>query len=403
MHNLGTVYRFEVTRALKKKSFWILALGFPVIVGVIFAVIYFSNRATSDVANKLKDQSFSIEYTDESGLVKPSIASQIKAQPVTDKAAAIDQVKTGKLDAYFYYPKDLATEKPEVYGKDVGLFDNGRYQGVAEALLQQSVDSDVSASVRTVLGGGLSFTSTTYRDGQEYNGFMQMIVPGAFLILFYFIIAFFGNQMLTTTTEEKENRVIEMILTTIKADTLILGKILSLFTLIVIQLVTVIVPVLIIYFGFGDKLNLPNIDLAHLPFDAVRISIGAVIFLLSLALFTGLLVAIGAATPTIKEAGGFFGLVMMLIFGPLYAATLFISAPDSPIVQFLSLFPFTAPIPLLLRNAVGNLTTPEALLGMGILLVTAVIVFMTAVRLFRFGALEYSRKLSLKEVFARKN
>ena len=402
MHNLGTVYRFEVARTLKKKSFWILALGFPVIIAVIFAIIYFSNRTTSDIESKLKDQTFSIQYTDESGLIRPSIAKEAKAREIVDKNAGIQAVKSGSLDAYFYYPKDITKQKPEVYGKDVGLFDNGRYESVAQALLQQSVGDDVSGSVKLVLGGKMSFASTTYRDGQEYNGFMQLIAPGAFLLLFYFIIAFFGNQMLTSTTEEKENRVIEMILTTIRADTLILGKILSIFTLVIIQLVTIVLPVLVLYFSFGDRLHLPNIDLANISFDAVRMTVGAIIFALSLALFTGLLVAIGAATPTAKEAGGFFGMTMILIFGPLYALSLFVSAPHSPIVEFLTLFPFTAPIPLLLRNAVGNLSTLEVVLGISILFVTAALVFMLAVRLFRFGALEYSRKLSLKEVFTRK-
>lgn len=401
MHNLGTVYRFEVIRTLKKRSFWVLALGFPVLIGVLFAVIHFSNRATDDVASKLKDQHFSISYTDDSGIIKPQIAAAIKATAVTDKQAAIDKVRNGQLDAYFYYPRDLSHNKPEVYGKDVGLFDNGRYTGVAEALLQQSVAGSVSPSLRTIISGQVNFTSVTYRDGQEYDGFKQLIAPGIFVVLFYFIIAFFGSQMLTSTTEEKENRVIEMILTTIKANTLILGKILSLLTLIVVQLFTILVPVITIYLLFGDKLNLPNIDLAHLPLDPVRIAVGAGIFVLSLLLFTGLLIAIGAATPTAKEAGSFFGLVIMFIFGPLYAVTLFISAPDTPLVRVLTLFPFTAPIPMMLRNAVGNLTPWETALGMGILLVTAAVVFVIAVRLFRFGALEYSRRLSLREIFTR--
>ena len=119
-------------------------------------------------------------------------------------------------------------------------------------------------------------------------------------------------------------------------------------------------------------------------------------------LFTGLLVAIGAAVPTAKEAGGFFGMIMVLLFGPLYAASLFVSAPDSPIVTFLSLFPLTAPIPLMLRNALGNLPVGEALIGITILIITAAFVTTIAVRIFRYGALEYSRKLSIKEIFARK-
>ncbi len=92
---------------------------------------------------------------------------------------------------------------------------------------------------------------------------------------------------------------------------------------------------------------------------------------------------------------------MLLMFGPLYAVTLFVSSPDAGIVQFLSYFPFTAPIPLLLRNAVGNLELYQALISMVILAVSSMLVMMVAVRAFRYGALEYSRKLTLKEIFAK--
>lgn len=404
MHNLSTVWKFEVVRTLKKKSFWITALAFPVVISAIFAIVYFSNKTTNDIAENMKNQNFSLAITDNTHLIKPEFTGALKAQYVSnaDKAATINKVKSGALDAYFYYPSDVSNGSVEIYARDVGLFDNSKYQAVASALIGESVSMSVSKQTAAVLQDKVSYNSVTYRDGEAYDGFKQLIAPGLFLLLFYLLIAFFGNQMLTSTTEEKENRVIEMILTTIEARTLIIGKILSLITLAVVQIIIVLIPVLSIYLLFGSQLSLPNVDLTNIPLDGTRIAIGAVIFVLSFLFFTGLLVAIGAATPTAKEAGGFFGLVMTLIFGPLYAVTLFISAPQSPLVQFLSFFPLTAPIPLMLRNAVGNLTIPEALIGIAILAISATIALMLAVRLFRYGALEYSRRLSLKEIFARK-
>ena len=229
-----------------------------------------------------------------------------------------------------------------------------------------------------------------------------MILPGIFLILFYFLITFFGNQMLTSTTEEKENRVIEMILTTIEARTLIVGKIISLIILAIVQGLLVVLPMLIGYLFFHDQLKLPSVDLSSLPIDPLRIGIGFLAFASSFMMFTGLLVAIGAAVPTAKEAGSFFGVVMILLFGPLYAVSMFISMPNAPLVKFLSLFPLTSPIPLMLRNAAGNLGISEAVIGIALLAVSAAIIIAIAVRIFRFGALEYNRKLSAKEIFARK-
>lgn len=402
MHNLSTVIRFEVVRTLKKKSFWIMALGFPVLMVALFAIIYFSNSSTGQAVEDLQNQHFSIGVTDDSKLVKADILTALKTKGYDTKQQGIDSVSNGKIDGYIYYPKDLSKNAIEVYGKDVGIFDNGRYSAIAEEIIKNSVSGTVSPNVLTIIGGETNTVVTTYRDGKVYDPTQEMIFPGVFLILFYMLIAFFGGQMLTSTIEEKENRVIEMILTTIEARTLIVGKIISLVGLALFQGLVIIVPALLGYLLFHDKLNLPFIDLSTLPVNVPRIAAGAAIFATSFLLFTGLLVLIGSSVPTAKEAGQFMGFVMILIFGPLYAAPLFVSAPDAGLVRFLSLFPLTAPIPLLLRNAVGNLHGWEVAVSIAILSVSAVIVLALAVRVFRYGALEYSRKVSFREMFARR-
>lgn len=399
MHNLGTVFRFEVKRTLKKKSFWIMAIAFPIAIVAIFGIIYFSSQSTKIAANNTKNQKFSFIITDESGLINKKLVTRLGASETNNKQAAINDVTNGKIDAYFYYPKNLVTDKVQIYANDAGLFDDGRYEGVAKLILQESVAPNVNAQTTAILQGTVGFDSTIYKNGVQFDGIKAMVAPGVFLVLFYILIVVFGNQMLASTTEEKENRVIEIILTTIKARTLIIGKILSLLVLALIQVVVILTPVIIVYVLWHNQLSLPNFDLNNIPFDPVRIGIGAAMFILSFLLFTGLLIAIGSAVPTAKEASGFFGIVMILLFGPLYAVSLFISAPDSGMVQVLSFFPFTAPIPLMLRNAVGNLSLTDAFIGIIILTVSAVVVMAIAIRIFQYGALEYSRRLSLKTIF----
>ena len=401
MHNLSTVITFEVIRVLKKKSFWAMVFGFPIMIGAVFGIVFLSNKATQDAADKLKEQPFSIAITDDSRLLNSQITNTFHVKMMT-KEAGIAAVKNGTVDAYFYYPADVSSRHIEVYGKNVGLFENGRYSSVALALLSQSVQNTVSPQIRTVLQNAAASDTTIYRDGRAYDPFKEMILPGIFLVLFYVLMSFFAGQALTSTTEEKENRVIEMILTTIEARTLIIGKIISLIILMLIQGVLVAAPVLIGYLLFRNQLNLPNIDLSGLPVDWARIGVAAVIFALSFAFFTGVLVLIGATMPTAREANQFMGFVMIALYGPLYAVSLFISMPDAPIVRFLSLFPLTSPIPLLMRNTAGNLQSWEIAAGALILLASSIFVLILAVRVFRFGALEYSRKVSLKEMFARR-
>lgn len=150
-----------------------------------------------------------------------------------------------------------------------------------------------------------------------------------------------------------------------------------------------------------NQLSLPDIDLSNLVFNWSRIAAAAALFMGSILLLSGLMVAIGAAVPTAKEAGQFFGIVITMIFVPLYAAPLFITSPDSLAVTLLTFFPLTAPIPLLIRNAIGNLGPLETIMGVIMLFVFAAIIFMIAARLFQTGAVEYNKKMSLKSLFKR--
>lgn len=395
MHNLGTVFKFETIRVLKKPTFWLMALGFPLMFAALYGIMFWSQSTTMQAAKELEKQEFSLAVTDDSKLVRPELLMAAKTKTVESKEAGLNDVKNGKIDAYIYFPKDISKQKVEVYGKDVGLFQNGKYGAVAQSLLSQSVASTVSQAQVAILQNKVQLSSTTYLDGKEHGGINEMIAPGLFLVIFFMLVTFFGNQMLTSSTEEKENRTVEMLLTMVKTDTLITGKILSLMVLALIQMLVIVLPVAAGYLVFGSKLQLPNMDLSLLVFDPVRIGLALVIFLASFMMFTGMLVTLGAMMPTAKEASQWFGLVIMLIFGPFYGITAFVSFPDSPFVKFLSLFPFTAPIPLLLRNAVGNLPAWEGLLGVALLIVAAVFVLWLAVRVFRYGAMSYDSKLSL--------
>lgn len=410
MHNLKTVTLFEVIRTLKKPSFWLMSLSFPLLFGFLFALMYFSSSATSDAAEKLAKEEFSIVVLDESGIIKPEILAEAKVQTVQDKAAAIQQVKQGEVDAFYYYPSDFTKEPVKIYAQNVGIFENGRYATVADGFLKASSQNSVSPSLQLVLQNATPKQVTTYKEGVVYDPLQEALAPGLFLVLFYLLIVAFGNQMLTSTTEEKENRVIEMILTTVHAKTLIVGKIIALVVLGIIQSMLVVAPLIIgalLFSGTVQAVAETNASLAAAiniqswPLDWMRVGLGLVIFAASFMLFTGLLVTIGAATPTAKEASGFFGAIVLALFGPLYAVPLFISSPENILVQILSYFPLTAPIPLFIRNAVGNLTLTEALIAVTILIITTTLVIRLAVGVFKTGALQYSRRLKLKEIFSR--
>lgn len=404
MHNLGTVLRFEVIRTLKKPTFWISILALPVVMGLLFAIIYFSNTATESTIEKNQQEKFSFLALDDSGAISPDIIASAGGSITTDAQKAIDEVKAGKLDAFFHYPKDITKEPIQIYNKNEGMFNNNKYTGAAESLALAAATSSIDPSTLSVIKNGVKTTQQSYEDGKEVNLLGRMIVPGFFLLVFYVVIVFLSNQMLTSTTEEKENRVTEMILTSIKSRSLIIGKIFALLILGVIQIATLVIPILLAYLLARDSLNIPDISgfITNIQFEFWPIFIGAFLLVGSLLLFTGFSVAIGAAVPTAKEANSFFGFVILFLVAPFWITSLIMSDPHALVVQIFSYFPLTAPVTLMLRNTFGNLPIIDGVVGAIVVFVASIIVMAIAIRIFRYGTLEYSNRISLGSILRRK-
>jgi ABC-2 type transport system permease protein len=399
-YNLRTVLAFEVTRTLTKRRFWIATLIVPVIIGIVVALIVVANTSTDSSVSDQKNAKFSFSYTDASGIVDPAIVETVGGTKATSADAAIAAVKSGKLDAFFAYPKDPQKQATKVYGADRGIFDNRKYSSVATSILTASAEAKVgNARLSSLVQGSAPVDATTYdSSGHVAGGIGSVIPPLLFLAIFYVVILLLGSQMLTSTLEEKENRVTEMILTTLNPTTLIVGKVISLFIVGIVQMLVFALPVVIGYLFFRSSLSLPSLDLANLQLDPWQMTVGALLLIGGFTLFTGTLVAVGAVMPTAKEAGQIFGVMMALIFVPFYAVSLIVSDPHAPIVQIFTFFPYSAPVTAMLRNGLGTLDPVSAIIVIVEQFVLGVIVLRLAVRLFRYGSIEYSKKVSLRTV-----
>jgi ABC-2 type transport system permease protein len=403
-HNLGTVIRFEVVRTLSKRRFWIATLLVPILTVIVFVLVFASNSATDKSSAEQKNAHFSFQYTDASGLVDPSITSTLGGKKILDPAAGVAAVKDGSMDAFFNYPVDPATQTIQVYGADKGIFGNGQYASVATSILQQSVTAKLGApQLTTIIQGNIATDTTTFKDGTVAGGINSLIPALLFLAIFYVVILLLGNQMLNSTLEEKENRVTEMILTTINPTSLILGKVLSLFIVGIVQMLMFALPVVLGYIFFRNQLNIPNLNLSTLMFNPQTMIVGVLILIGGFALFTATLVALGAVMPTAKDAGPIFGAMMVLIFLPFYILSLIISDPNAIIVQAFSYFPYTAPVTALLRNAFGTLPLWQAIITIVILYVLAGLILRLAITLFQYGSIEYTRKVNIRDVLTRGN
>jgi ABC-2 type transport system permease protein len=403
-HNLSTVIGFEFLRVVTKKRFWVAALAIPLAIAAVFALVFISNASTDQTAKAQKNAQFVFTYTDDSGLVTEAVAAMYGGTKAPNGDQAVIDVKNGTVDAYFAYPADPATQPVRVYGVDRGIFENGKYDAVARQILVTGAQQKIgSPALSAMAQGNVKITSETYKDGQVSGGLDTVIPPLLFLLIFYISIVMLGNQMLNSTLEEKENRVTEMILTTMNPTTLIVGKVISLFMVGLVQMITFALPVVIGYIFFRSNLNLPDVDLSHLVLEPQPMIVGFLLLLGGFILFTGTLVAIGAMVPTVKEAGTFFAPLMIMIFVPFYVVSVIVSDPRAMIVQVFTYFPYTASVTAMLRNGFGSLTLAESGIVIVELFALGFIALRLAVYLFRYGSIEYSKKLSLRSVLRRKS
>jgi len=217
-----------------------------------------------------------------------------------------------------------------------------------------------------------------------------------FIALLFIIVVMQGNRMLTATLEEKENRVTEMILTTIKPTSLLTGKVIALGIIGVIQALVIVIPTVLVGAVLVKAGLVASFDLSKLVFQPGPMLIGALILIGGFLLFTCSLVAIGAAMPTAKDAQGMYATVLLLLILPVYVIVWMMTNPNSPLITVLTYFPWTAPITAMARNAIGTLPWWQGVIVIAVLFGMAYLVFRVAARLFQYGSVEYTKKLNVK-------
>ena len=404
---MWNIINFETLRALKKKSFWIASIAPLLLIIIVIGVEYFSTKnATSNAAQQAQAFSASakIGEFDDSGLISQQLvtAQHIVVEPSKD--AGIAAVKGGDLDAFFYYPKDLSTMDIQVYAEDQGISLSPPYNTAAGELLKQSAINNVSAATNNsqivqLLENPPAVTATTYKNGVETEGLASVIAPGIFAVAFLMLYVLLASFMIASTAGEKENRTAEMLLTSVKAETLIAGKVISIFILGLVQLVTIAIPLLAAHLLFPNQVGLPyGITLASIPLHFAPILFGALFFATGLLMFTALLVGLGAMFPSATDASRFLGVAIISAFIPIYAIASVISSPHTLIVTIFTYFPLTAPTTALIRNAVGSFSTGEALGSLAVIIAGAIVAVLFAVRAFRYGSMEYGRRVGIKEL-----
>ena len=382
--NILKVAKFEIVRQLKKPAFWAATLLIPLLIGFIYFISFVSAQSVDTEVHF--DENTKIAITDDAGILAPNVPYIING----DKEYGIEMVKNGEVDLYFYIPADFAeSKKAEFYHISEGLEIFNTDGNIIKMILSQNSASRVDELDVIALSDGYEVVDKKItKDGADSNALGKAIIPFFIGIIFFMFIALCGNRFLLTVVEEKENRISEMILTSISSKHLIVGKIIALLMLGLIQIAALVIPILLLVFAKRNDGFIAPI-LAMIEIDPVSIVLSILLFSASAVLYAGVCVLVGSLVSTARDASSFIGPAIICMVFPLYFMQMFMMEPNL-IVQIFTYFPLSAPVALMLRNGFGTITTPEFCIGIAVVTISAVVAVKLAVKTFQKNAINFS-------------
>lgn len=382
---IKTVIKFEIIRQLKKPSFWIAVLFMPILIGVVFLISFFAGMDNVDTTPEISEDT-TVAITDDAGILpKDNPFNRYETE-----AEGVEAVKKGETELFFYIPKDfLETKKAEFYHISEGLeifnFDGNYLKVILNQYSRQRVDAiDAMAIAGEYEIKDNKLTST----GEPSNALGKAIIPFAILAIYFIFMVMFGSRLLMTVVEEKENRISEMILTDVSSKHLIIGKIISMLALGAVQILVLVIPIIILLILNRDNPMISSI-VGMIEIDPVSIISNIALFVLSILLFAAANTMVGVLVPTARDASQYIGPVIVASVFPLYFMQAFMATTPGIMVHFLTYFPLSAPVALMLRSAFGTLSPVELIIGLIEIAIFAAIILKLTISLFQKNAINF--------------
>ena len=397
MSKIWHVALHEYRKHVLNRRFVFGLLSVPLVillmVGLIFLIVWMDINTTP------------IGYLDHSGLLTnpvPAPKAEAPDQPVplvafqteTEARSALD---AGKIQAYYVLPEDYLTSGTlrVVHIGQVKAPARRQFYNFLGANLLKNTDPAVAA--RLVKGADVTVQSTDGSRSLSGDNWFSFLVP--MIAGIGFIIAMFtsGGYLMQAVVEEKENRTMEVIITSVSPNQFMAGKIIGDtcvgLTQILAWMLFIIIPILVARNSvkFLQAFQLSTQTLVVLIFTMLP----------SFVLVAALMATIGATVTEAREGQQMTGFISLPIWIPYMLTGLLMSNPNSPLSIALSLLPLTAPITLLVRDGLTILPAWQIAISSAIQIISAVGVIWLAGRAFRLGMLRYGKRLAWRELFAR--
>lgn len=409
MSKLWLVARYEYQKHVFQKRFVFALLSMPALVALIIGTVALTAA--------MSDNDTPVGYVDHSGLLadplpapqrgsspdEPTVGKLLPLVPYETEEAARKALEAKEIQAYYVVSADyFETNKVElVYFEPPGGSVNRQFWDFMQInrlgdLPPQVAERAVAGSNLTVRwpddapGGGREFSQGTFLDM-----FLPLIVGIAFVIL----IMFSSGYLVGAVAEEKDNRTMELLVTSISPNQLIAGKVTGIVGVTLTQAAGWIGLSLLAVLVGGRVLGIGLLQ--NLSLDLKTLALMAIIAAPAYVMVAALMTAVGATVAEAQEAQQMSGIFMLPLMAPMWVAALILENPDSPLAIGLSLFPPTSVATFSLRIAFSSVPAWQIVASVALTTACAVGSLWLAGRAFRLGMLRYGQRLNWHRLFDR--
>jgi len=310
-------------------------------------------------------------------------------------------ILSGQLNGLFFIPEgDKFDKKIEYYSKNpknnsITL----KIRKLINGALVEAHFSGTPVSEQDIQfarkGTELANFKVTEKDELEKDNYGAYILAGILAFLLYMSLIMIGMQMLRAVVEEKENRVVEVLLSSVHATELMTAKIIATTCAGLLQIMIWMLPFLVV--SLTSILVLPEkfqftITLFQIIYFVINYGIGLITFL-------GLYAAVGAIFDNMTEAQQGAMPIMFLILVPFYICFSMMNNPTNTIAEVSSMVPFASIIVMPVRMAIVDVPLWQVAFASLINLGTLAFIFSFVGKIYRVGILKTGKRPQWKEIY----
>jgi len=311
-----------------------------------------------------------------------------------DEVEALDSVAVKSLDGYLFIPSSILDTGAVHYFShslsNVKLYGQLRRTlnqvVIEERMISQNIDIDLVGT----LTRNITFeTFEVDREGSASAGDMMssFFIPYLFLMILFMTIFMSGQLLLRSVIEERNNRTIEILLSSVKPDELMAGKIMGLGALGLTQMVFYLTVGLIT----AHYRDMAMIELRQLPVFLIYFTTGYLFF-------ASIYAAMGTLFTSEQEAQQTSGVIGIIAVLPLIFASYFITNPGSAFTVGISYFPPLTPFMMILRLGTGSVEGIEIFITGVIMIISCWGMMKLSGKIFRTAILLYGKRATMKEI-----